>query len=82
MQGLPKEKRAPKPTVVLHTIKTRDGGTKAIKYGRKQAIFLMCTECLGWEQHPKNCTALRCPLYPFRGFTLASQWSKADKEAQ
>ena len=67
----PKGPRA--PTRVTHTVKTRDGGTKALKYGRKQAIQLFCTECLGWEESPKDCTSPLCPLFPFRGPTLASQ---------
>jgi len=62
-------------TVRVHTVRTRDGGRKTLKYGRKQAILLFCTECLGWEDHPKTCTAPLCPLYPFRGLTMASQYS-------
>ena len=58
---------------VLHTVRTRDGGEKAIKMGRRLAIFLMCTECLGWEGQPKDCTSPLCPLFPFRGATRASQ---------
>lgn len=68
-----------KPTIrarmVAHTVRTRDGGTKAIKAGRKQAILLMCVECLGWETHPRDCTSRLCPLYPYRGITHASQRS-------
>jgi len=56
-----------------HTIRTRDEGTKTFTYGRKQGIFLMCVECLGWDDHPKVCTSKMCPLYPFRGQTMASQ---------
>jgi len=41
--------------------------------GRKLAIRLFCTECLGWGDDPATCTAPLCPLYPFRGKTLASQ---------
>jgi len=62
-----------KSTVVEHEIRTRDGGTKKIKYGRKKAIKLCCTECLGWEIDPEDCPCILCPLYPFRGKTLASQ---------
>ena len=60
---------------VSYTVRTKDGGTKALKYGRKQAILLMCMECMGWEDHPHDCTSPLCPLYPFRGVTLASQYS-------
>jgi hypothetical protein len=56
-----------------HTIRTRDGGMKTFVYGRKQAIFLLCVECLGWDDHPNVCTSKLCPVYPFRGQTMASQ---------
>jgi hypothetical protein len=59
-------------STAIHTILTRDGKTKTIKYGRKQAILLMCTECMGFDAHPQTCTAIRCPLYPFRGITRLS----------
>jgi len=57
----------------IHTVRTRDGGKKTFKYSRGQAIKLMCVECLGWETHPKECTSPLCPLYVFRGSTMASQ---------
>ncbi len=82
MNGKPTEKRARTASVALHTVRTRDGGTKAIKYGRKQAILLLCTECLGWEDHPKDCTSPLCPLFPFRGITMASQRSKPNKPGE
>ena len=66
-------------TTVSHTIRTRDGGTKELKYGRAKAIKLFCTECLGWGDHPKDCTSPLCPLFPFRGLTLLSQHSTADE---
>jgi len=72
-QGLADPQRIRTPTRVSHTVRTRDGGQKRLKCGRKQAILLMCTECLGWEHHPKDCPCTLCPLYPFRGITLASQ---------
>lgn len=59
-----------------HTIRTQDGGTITLDYARSQAIKLHCTECLGWETHPQKCTATLCPLFPFRGQTLASRHSK------
>ena len=58
---------------VWHTIRTRDHKTKRILVTRKTAIKLMCTECLGWEDNPETCTAPTCPLFPFRGKSLASQ---------
>jgi hypothetical protein len=64
---------------VSHTVRTRDGGVKTLKYGRKLAIRLACTECLGWEDHPKDCTSPLCPLFPFRGITLLSQRRAANQ---
>jgi hypothetical protein len=61
-----------RPKVASHTVRTRDGGKITLKYGRKLAIRLFCTECLGWEDNPKDCTAPLCPLYPFRAGTMAS----------
>ena len=70
------------PTTVTHEIRLRDGTTKALKYGRKMAIKLCCTECMGWETDPKDCTATLCPLYPFRGGTRASNGKGAIKAEQ
>jgi hypothetical protein len=75
------QKRERTPSRVCHTVRTKDGGQKAIKYGRKQAILLMCTECLGWEGHPKTCTSPLCPLFPFRGITMSSQRSKPNRRS-
>lgn len=61
------------PSATRHTFRTRDDKTKTMKYGRKQAILLWCTECLGWETHPDDCTSHLCPLFPFRGQTMESQ---------
>jgi len=36
-------------------------------YGRRRAIMLHCTECMGFEQHPSECTSKLCALYPYRG---------------
>ena len=66
---------------VTHTVRMRDGTTKALTYGRNMAIKLLCTECLGFEGDPKDCTCPLCPVYPFRGRTLASQGSKARERA-
>jgi len=61
-----------------NTIRTKDGGFTTIKYSRKDAIYLCCMECLGWDTHPKDCTSPHCPLFPFRGATMKSQ--HGDKE--
>jgi hypothetical protein len=54
-----------------HTIRTRNF-TDTIKvvevddYTRGLAIKVFCTECLGYEDNPKTCTAPLCPLFPYR----------------
>ena len=53
-------------------VRAKNGGLVELNYGRKQAVFLMCVECLGFEDDPKDCTSTHCPLYPFRGRTMAS----------
>lgn len=54
---------------VQHTIKARDGGEIVIDdLTRGLAIHLQCTECMG-DDHPRNCTSTRCPLFPYRGKT-------------
>jgi hypothetical protein len=60
-----------------HTIRTKDyGKTKRVVdvdgYTRGRAIKLFCTECLGYEDHPNDCTANMCPLYPYRGKMLTA----------
>ena len=47
------------------------------KYTRNLAIKLMCTECLGYETNPKECTSPKCPLFPFRKMTYVAY----DKDA-
>ena len=57
---------------VRQTVRTADGGTRTMTIGRKKAILLFCTECLGWETSPDDCTDVHCPLYGFRGKTIAA----------
>jgi len=65
---------------IEHEVCTKDGGTKIItEYTRKKAILAMCTACMGYESDPiKECTSPMCPLFPFRGKTIAAYHS--DKE--
>ena len=51
----------------IHTIRTADGGTITTELNRGKAIKAMCTECMGFETNPKECTSKLCPLYPWRG---------------
>ena len=66
--------KKPRKKSVDHTIRAKDGRLIAIsRYGRKLAMACFCTECLGWEDNPADCTAPLCPLYPFRAKTLRTQ---------
>ena len=70
-------KKAPRKKTV-HTVKTMDGGTLEVPgLTRALAIKLLCTECLGWEGDPKECTAVHCPVFPFRGRTRLSRGADA-----
>ena len=54
---------------VKHTVRRKSGKLKEVQLTRSSAIKAMCTECLGWETHPKECESYNCPLWPFRGKT-------------
>ena len=57
-----------------HTVRHRNGKTTVIdNYTRGKAIKLMCSECMGFESHPKDCTDPLCPLFPYRGITMANR---------
>jgi hypothetical protein len=61
-------------TAKSHTVRSADGCRVSLpNLSRKLAIFAMCCECLGWEEHPDLCTATLCPLFPFRGKTLKTR---------
>lgn len=37
----------------------------------RAGVSAFCRECMGWEDLPfavRNCTALACPLYPYRPY--------------
>ena len=54
-----------------HTVRSMDGGTKDFApYTRGLAIKLHCTECMGYESDPKDCTDPKCALFPYRGRTF------------
>jgi len=61
-----------------HTIKTADGRLVTLKLTRKLAMACLCSECLGWETNPADCTARYCPLYPFRVGTLRTKRGTMD----
>ena len=54
---------------VKHTVRRKSGKLKEVQLTRSSAIKAFCTECLGWEIHPKDCESYNCPLWPFRGKT-------------
>ena len=56
-----------------HTMRTNTNGRVTLMLNRKIAIQAKCTECLGWEGNPRECTAVLCPLFPFRGKTLRTR---------
>lgn len=44
-----------------------------VRLTKKQAIQAHCTECMGFEENPINCTSFACSLYPYRGRTLRTR---------
>lgn len=56
--------------ITKHTIRTKDGEKTEVQLNRGKAIKAMCTECMGFESDPKECTDKNCPLYPWRGKIL------------
>ena len=50
----------------MHTMRTADEGTITLSISRKLAMSAFCTECLGWEGDPHDCTSPMCPLFPYR----------------
>jgi hypothetical protein len=56
---------------IEHTVRAKSGKLVKVKnYTRGKAIKVHCTECMGWETHPKECTDPNCPSYPYRGKVL------------
>ena len=41
-----------------HEVRASDGGTIKLTYGKGYAIKLHCTECMGFEAHPRDCTSI------------------------
>ena len=74
LAGLAARESAPKKAPKVHTVRHKDGGTITVEgYTRGKAVRLMCTECLGFETNPSECTSVLCPLYPFRRVTYATR---------
>ena len=50
-----------------HRVRTADQGFIELHpYNKNLSIACMCTECLGFETNPIDCTAITCPLFPYR----------------
>ena len=57
-----------------HTVGHKDGGTITIKnYSIFKAVKLKCSDCCGFESDPRECIDKLCPLWPFRGYTIANR---------
>ena len=54
---------------IKHKVRRKNGKFKEVDLTRSLAIKAFCTQCLGWETHPKDCDSRECPLWPFRGKT-------------
>jgi hypothetical protein len=64
---------------VTHTLRCSDRRYLTLRLTRKLAIAAHCTECLGFEDNPVNCTSLFCPLFPFRAKTLRTKTGNTEK---
>lgn len=64
-----------------HVVRTADGGYISLRLTRKRAMDAMCTECMGFEDNPKDCTAKLCPLYPFRAKTFETRKGTQNRPA-
>ncbi len=72
----------PKKQKISHEVRTnRPDGTGRVKispYTRGMAIKIHCTECMGHETDPKDCTSPNYALFPFRKKTYAAYEKKPD----
>lgn len=61
-------------TELTHTIRHADEGTITLNsFTKDKAIKCMCSECMGFEERPEDCTDFKCPLFPYRGTTLLNR---------
>jgi hypothetical protein len=71
--------------MVKHTIRSAkaDGKTTMqVSLVRSTAIKAFCTECMGFQEHPKDCPDVHCPLYPFRGKSLIAYLPTRKKQSE
>ena len=52
-----------------HIVRAADGRGVELNLTRGLAIKVHCTECMGYEESPAECTSANCALYPYRGKT-------------
>lgn len=64
-----------------HVVRTADGRYRELRLTRKLAMAAMCSECLGWEANPADCTSYCCPIFPFRARTRATLRGNLDRPA-
>ena len=68
---------ADKPTkraaVPQHTVRCADGRLLSLRLTRKLAMAACCTECMGFESGPQDCTSKLCPMWPYRAKTLRTK---------
>lgn len=72
------QKRKPRSGSVYHTVRTADGRYRELRLTRKVAMAAFCSECMGFEENPADCTSKLCPLYPFRAKTLETRRGTMD----
>jgi hypothetical protein len=53
--------------MIKHTIRSKDGGIKAVSLTPIKAVRYQCLECMGWSAYEvKYCAGTLCSLYPYR----------------
>jgi len=57
---------------ITHTVRARNGKLVQLKLSRVLAMKIHCTECMGFESDPMDCTAKLCALYPWRRRTQST----------
>ncbi len=53
--------------MIKHSIRSKDGSTKAVLLTPLKAIRYQCLECVCWSaSEVKRCTSKLCSLFPYR----------------
>jgi len=80
--SLAQKGRRPRSGSVYHTVRTADDRYRELRLTRKLAMAACCTECMGFEENPANCTSPLCPMYPFRAKTLETRRGNMDEPSK